>query len=330
MQFGRWALGVVAEALRGKATRPTDFGDALGIGPVALERSLSELVAAGLMRSTGSGANRRYHLTDHGRDLHATVDALESWNHRWTPAADLLADHPGSRIQIGVLGGFSVSLDGHVVNGLPIGSQRLLVFLALHERTVSRGAAANAMWPDVTSDRAGASLRSALARLDGLGREAIRTESAALSLTDAVTVDYIEARALAHRLLDTSTPLVDADLAADAIATLSCELLPDWYDDWIITEGEDWRHLRAAGVEALAVRLLNAGRLGEAEGAARAAMRVDPLRETPYGTLIRIHLADGNQSEAIGTFEHYREMLRGALDLEPTEQLSGLVAGIQR
>ena len=233
-------------------------------------------------------------------------------------------------IDIGVLGGFSVSVDGRLVTGLPVGSQRLLVFLALNDRTVSRAAVAAAMWPDVTAEHAGVSLRSALARLDGLGSEAIVAESAALSLTDIVHVDYVEARALAHRLLDSDTPIFDGDLASAAIATLSRELLPDWFDGWIIAESEEWRHLRASAGEALAYRLLSAGRFAEAGTAARAAIRVDPLRETPYSTLVRIHLADGNQSDALQVFETYRGVLRDALDLEPTEQLTGLVSGLQR
>lgn len=232
-------------------------------------------------------------------------------------------------IDIQVLGGFSVTVDGRPVTGLPVGSQRLLVFLALHDRTVSRTAVAAAMWPDATPEHAAVSLRSALARLDGLGREAIVAESSALSLTDIVHVDYVEAQALAHRLLDSDTPIFDGDLASAAIATLSRELLPDWFDGWIIAESEEWRHLRASSGEALAYRLLSAGRFAEAGSAARAAIRVDPLRETPYSTLVRIHLADGNQSDALQVFETYRGVLRDALDLEPTEHLSGLVSGLQ-
>jgi DNA-binding SARP family transcriptional activator len=233
-------------------------------------------------------------------------------------------------IDIAVLGGFSVSVDGRAVPGLPVGSQRLLVFLALHDRTVSRTATAAAIWPDASPEHAGVSLRSALARLDGLGRQVIVAESAALGLTEIVQVDYIEAKALARRLLNSDTPIFDGDLASGAILTLSRELLPDWYDEWIIAESEDWRHLRASAVEALALRLLKAGRFAEAESAARAAMRVDPLRETPHGTLVRIHLADGNQSDALNVFDSYRDALHTALGLEPTEQLSGLVSGIHR
>ncbi len=233
-------------------------------------------------------------------------------------------------IDIRVLGGFSVSVDGREVTGLPVGSQRLLVFLAVHDRKVARAAIAAAMWPDATSEHAAVSLRSALARLDALGREAIVAESATLSLTDIVNVDYVEAKALAGRLLDSDSPIFDGDLASAAIATLSRELLPDWYDGWIIAESEEWRHLRASAGEALAYRLLAAGRFAEAGSAARAAIRVDPLRETPYSTLVRIHLADGNQSDALRVFETYRGVLRDALDLEPTEQLSGLVSGLHR
>jgi DNA-binding SARP family transcriptional activator len=233
-------------------------------------------------------------------------------------------------IDIRVLGGFSVTVDGRPVTGLPVGSQRLLVFLALHDRTVSRAAVAASLWPDTTSEHAGVSLRSALARLDGLGRETIVAESATLGLTDIVHVDYLEAQALAYRLLHSDTPIFDGDLASGPIRTLSRELLPDWFDEWIIAEGEAWRHLRGSALEALAIRLMTAGRFAEAEGAARAAMRLDPLRETPHGILVRIHLADGNQSDALHVVEWYRAALRDALDLEPTEQFSGLVSGIHR
>ena len=238
--------------------------------------------------------------------------------------------HGAEFVDIRILDGFSVTVDRRPVPGLPLGSQRLLAVLGLHDRTVSRAAVAASLWPDATAEHAGVSLRSALARLDGLGRRAIVAETSNLSLTDIVSVDYVEAKALARRLLDSDTPIFDGDLASAAVATLSRELLPDWFDEWIVAESDDWRHLRASALEALAMRLLKAGRFAEAERAARAAMRVDSLRETPHSLLVRIHLADGNQSDALRVFDSYRGVLREALDLEPTEQLSGLVSGIRR
>jgi DNA-binding SARP family transcriptional activator len=188
---------------------------------------------------------------------------------------------------------------------------------------------AGRMWPDATDERAGISLRSALSRLDTDTREAILSASADLSLADAVTVDLRSAQALARRLLDPSVPVRSADLSASAVAALSRELLPDWYDDWVVAEAEDWRQLRMSALEALSESLVVAGRLADAAGAARAAMKVEPLRESAHATLIRVHLAEGNQSEALRVYDRYSVLLSAALGLEPTERLSGLVSSIR-
>ena len=232
-------------------------------------------------------------------------------------------------VSIGVLGGFSVSVDGRPIPGLANGSQRLLVLLALRDRTVSRPALAAALWPDVPGQQAAVTLRSALSRLDAVTRGAVFAEAASLCLREDVQVDLRDAQRLAHRLLDVDEPVdLTGELAASMIATLSTDLLPDWFDEWIVEAGEDWRHLRASALESLAIRLLDSGMRGEAAGAARAAMRIDPLRETPRGILIRVHLADGDQSNAIAVFEDYRTTLRLALDIEPTNQLTSLLDGI--
>jgi SARP family transcriptional regulator, regulator of embCAB operon len=84
-----------------------------------------------------------------------------------------------------------------------------------------------------------------------------------------------------------------------ALSALSADLLPGWYDDWVLTEAEDWRQFRLHGLEALAGQLTAAGRWGEAAGAARAAVRAEPLRESGHAALIHVYLAEGNQSQAV-------------------------------
>lgn len=97
------------------------------------------------------------------------------------PLREIQAVAPESaRVAISLLGGFSVRVDGRLVDGMPSGSQRLLVFLALRERPVSRGVIAGIMWPDATAAHAGDSLRSALARVDRTTREQITLTSAEL------------------------------------------------------------------------------------------------------------------------------------------------------
>jgi len=233
-------------------------------------------------------------------------------------------------IEISLLGSFRLRVGGESVGPLSVGSQRLLVFLALNDRAVGRAAMAGRMWPEASDERAGISLRSALSRLDTATREAILTASAGLSLADTVIVDLRSAQALAYRLLSPSDSLRNADLTTASVTALSSELLPDWYDDWVVAEAEDWRQLRMNALEALADQLIETGRLADAAGAARAAMKVEPLRESAHATLIRVHMAEGNQSEALRVYERYRALLELALGLEPTARLSGLVEHLSK
>ena len=62
----------------------------------------------------------------------------------------------------------------------------------------------------------------------------------------------------------------------------------------------------------------------------RPAIRGEPLRETSHAALIRVFLAEGNQTEAIGQFERYRTMLNTELSLEPTANISDLVNTLGR
>ena len=229
----------------------------------------------------------------------------------------------GSRVLL--VGGFQL-VDGEAQVALAEGSQRLLALLALRGRPMKRVLVAGTLWPDVVESRAYASLRSTLSRLYGIVRDAVEVNPSDLRLASRVKVDLRESQALAHRLLDVvDQPLLAADLSGGAIAALSGELLPDWYDDWVLLEAEDWRQLRLHALEALAGLLTAAGRYGDAAAAALAAVKADPLRESAHAALIQVHLAEHNQSEALREFKRYQELLRAELDIEPTAQLRKLV-----
>jgi SARP family transcriptional regulator, regulator of embCAB operon len=237
-----------------------------------------------------------------------------------------LADE--GRFHIALLGGFELRRGDAVLSGLTSGAQRLLAFLALRGRSVTRAAAADSLWPDVSEAHAYSSLRSAIVRLPSAVQGSVIVSPNDLRLADQVDVDLRDARALAHRLLNAGTDLELRDLDTAAINSLSADLLPNWYDDWTIMEAEGWRQLRLHALEAIAAHLLARGRHSDAADAALLAMQAEPLRESAHGMIIRIHLAQGNQSDALAAFAHYRTLLKAELGLEPTSQLSDLVAGI--
>ena len=229
--------------------------------------------------------------------------------------------------ELSVLGGFVFSVGGDAILGVSAGSQRLLAFLAVRDHVMTRHRVAGSLWPDSTDGQAGASLRSAVSRLDDT-RQAVNVTPGDLGLRDELVVDVHHARSLARRLIDSDAPEEDIDIGTQAVAALSDDLLPGWYDDWAVIAAEDWRQLRLHALEAVARRLTAAERPAEASSAARAAVRAEPLRETSRAALIRVHMAAGNQSEALGEFERYRVLLQAELGVEPTEKLRQLLGNL--
>jgi len=203
------------------------------------------------------------------------------------------------------------------------------VFMALHGGMVNRATVAGMLWPDAPESRAYSNLRSTLARLERTGVKALQASKLELGLAEDVTVDIRHSQTLARRLLDPAVPPRQADLGTAARAALSADLLPGWYDDWVLIEAEDWRQLRLHALEALAGGLTACGRWGEAADAAGAAVRAEPLRESARAALIHVHLAEGNQSEAVREFAHYQALLHAELGLEPTLRLRRLLQGLQ-
>jgi hypothetical protein len=96
-----------------------------------------------------------------------------------------------------------------------------------------------------------------------------------------------------------------------------------------LVEAEDWRQLRLHALETLAGRLTAVGCWGQAAAAAQAAVRAEPLRESAHAALIQVHLAEGNQSEAVRQFTRYRALLHAEFGLEPTMRLRRLIQGLQ-
>ena len=243
------------------------------------------------------------------------------------PEAGKALSHGSPGLRISLLGGFQLETEGPALI-LPEGSQRLLAFLALKGRLIQRQTVAGTLWPVATEVHASSSLRSALARLRGGARAAVAASARDLELSDDVAVDLFDARAVAHQLLAPAEASPSADPGPEAIPALSAELLPDWYDEWVLVEAEDWRQLRLHALEELADRLTARRKYGDAAAAALAAVRAEPLRESPRAALIRVHIAEGNPTEALREFARYGELLMLELGVEPTERLRALVADL--
>jgi DNA-binding SARP family transcriptional activator len=228
-----------------------------------------------------------------------------------------------ARPALHLLGGPYVVIDERRLE-IPEGSKRLLVFIALHGGRAERKHAAGTLWPLGDDTRAAGNLRSALWRLKGAGIRLIDSDKCALTLRPDTVVDVSVIVDWAHRVIDGSpTP---ADLRAPNCWMDALDLLPGWYDEWVLFERERLRQRLLYALEALSVHLARAGRCGDAVEAAMAAIRVEPLRESAQRALIEAHLRAGNVVEARRSYESYRDLVERELGVPPGDDLSVLVA----
>jgi DNA-binding SARP family transcriptional activator len=222
-----------------------------------------------------------------------------------------------------LLSSFDLRADGESV-ALPLASQRLLAFLALREGPLQRLYVAGALWTDSNERRSYANLRSSLWRVRRSGHKLVHATPQHLALAPEVDVDV-------HRLVRVSRRALEPLVPEDALVhDLDGELLPDWYDEWLDSTREHVRQLRLHALEAVAERLLGAGRYGQAVDAGLAAVRTEPLRESAHRVLVRVYLAEGNPSEALRCYERYRTRLSNELGLAPSAQMQALVADLIR
>ncbi|MFI9388150.1 BTAD domain-containing putative transcriptional regulator [Kutzneria sp. NPDC052558] len=218
---------------------------------------------------------------------------------------------------LSLLDGFVLSAGGRELV-VPRAQQRLLALVALR-RDTNRNTAVGLLWPEGREERAAASLRTALWRLQQLPVPTVRVAADAISLDPGLRLDVSELVAMSAQ-----ARLGSADLPTSLLLGPH-ELLPGWYDEWVLVERERLRQLYLHTVEGFAAACLAAGRPGDALEAALAAVRADPLRESPYRLAIEVHLAEGNVAEALSTYQNYRRLLAQELGVAPSPMIRGLI-----
>jgi DNA-binding SARP family transcriptional activator len=230
--------------------------------------------------------------------------------------------HGASRYGLHLLGAFRATDRGAQLL-LPPSTSRLVAFLAIARRPVERTRVANALWTDKSEERAHANLRSCLWRVRQTGPGLIACTPTHLRIGEDVWIDVSELERAADGVADPGR-----SFDPDGVDTMwfSDELLPDWYDDFIEVEREQFRQLRLHSLELLATRLLGIGRPERALTVAFTAITAAPLRESAHRLVMSIHLSEGNVAEAIHQFVLLRTLLDRHLGAEPSQAARQLVS----
>lgn len=229
---------------------------------------------------------------------------------------------PTKTVTLSLLRDFDLCSGGRTVVVAPA-SQRLVCFLALQRASVRRTLVSGSLWPESDDHHASASLRSALWRLPPL--ELVMITATHLRLNPEIAIDL-------HRVVDGALSALRRPPAEGFLVELAHELidigdeiLPGWYEDWVLVERDQFRQVRLQALDRIGERLADAGRWDDAFEVALAAIRAEPLRESAHRLLVRVYLRQGNVAEAIRRYLAYRDLLRTEFNGRPSSAITELL-----
>jgi len=228
-------------------------------------------------------------------------------------------------LHVSLLGEQVITDDGTGVRARSSRAVALVAFLVVHAGSPqARQRIAGLLWPDSTEAQALTNLRRELHHL----RQVLGAEPSLL----------VTSRDLCWR--DTETCRVDARIfdlerratlaaaaahddqgvlghAASAMAQYRGDFLPGVYEDWLLDVRAD---LEAQCVELCDLVGQTRARTGDLSGAAEAArrrIRLRPLEEAGYRTLMQLQADTGDRAGAVSTYHHCASVLERELGILP-------------
>ncbi len=233
-------------------------------------------------------------------------------------------------LRIKLLGNAHLS-DGDIELKIP--SRRLslplLAYLLLHRnKAIARSHLAFTLWPDDSEEHALAELRRHIYLLG----KAFATVSSGgpWLLADTETVAWSKDATYWLDVAEFERCSQDESCRADAVTLYDGDLLPDIYDDWLVSERERLRRLLLDDLWALILARRSDRAFSEAQHFAQRLLDVDPWREDALRQLMSIRYESGDAAGALAAFDRFAQRLRAEMDVEPMPETLALRHAIVR
>ncbi|WP_307088228.1 BTAD domain-containing putative transcriptional regulator [Arthrobacter sp. B2I5] len=211
--------------------------------------------------------------------------------------------------------------DGEIVH-VAVRQQRLITVLAVRGPSL-RNYVAGLLWPDCPEPRAMESLRVSVHLVTRQIPGILAKEGSTLALDPVVQVDLYRVRAL---LQESSAGVGPAQRAL--LDLRDAELLPGWYEDWVLFEQSRLQQHRLRALTTLSRSLLQAGDCEAAAETAAAALEIEPLYEGAVRALVTADLGMENSVSALHAYNSYAAALRRDMGVLPSEALMKLIGAV--
>ncbi|MGD8730816.1 MAG: BMP family ABC transporter substrate-binding protein [Anaerolineales bacterium] len=231
-------------------------------------------------------------------------------------------------LEIFVLGQFSLRKEGDLIVVPSRPAQSLFAYLALNPGlTHRREKLAGMLWPDGTEDNARRYLRSALWRIRKSFEEAGLDSDAYLMSSD-IQMCLIED---AEYTLDAEQILERKNISKwsiedlrERVALYKGELLPGFYDEWVVLERERIHAAYDQKMRLLVNAMLAERRWDDAIDWGERWIANGFAPEPAYEALMIAHAGMGDLSSAIAIYRRCQDNLSRELGLEPSGELREL------
>lgn len=229
----------------------------------------------------------------------------------------------GDRLEIRLLGGFSVTRGGVAVSVGSRAAQALLAYLALTAGARHRRERLAALlWPDASDASARQNLRNALWTL----RKAL---GEGLFLADKISVGMDPGAGYALDAAELARGGSVEELGA-AVSAYGGELLPGWYEEWVLLERERLRAELDAKAGELVESLLAHGRAQDALRWAERWIAHGQAPEPAYRQLMMARHALGDLAGVASAYKRCVKALEEELGVEPSPETRALYERLVR
>lgn len=204
----------------------------------------------------------------------------------------------------------------------------LIAYLAAHEGSPQpRQLIAGLFWPDSTDAQALTNLRRELHVLRHVladdpslsaGTTSLCWQDTESCLVDIRVFEHERAAALRADLDDDDAAVLTHGRAA--LAVHKGDLLPGAADDWVLQIRSQLCRSVVELCDLVAAAGARTGDFSSAADAARRRIRLEPIDESGYRTLMRLQADLGDRAGAISTYHHCASVLERELGLDPDTQ----------
>ncbi len=232
-------------------------------------------------------------------------------------------------LELKLLGRFEARLDGQPLEIASRPAQSLLAYLALNANIPHRREKlAGLLWPDTSEANARNSLRHALWSL----RRALGADGATL-LADDLSIT-LNAGLDCHFDFAVLTQKVKSEWTADdligIVSAYAGDLLPGFYDEWVVLERQRLQVAFEHRMKLLLERLVEAQRWDDVLEWAERWIALGHVPEPAYRALMQAHAAMGDLSKIAAAYRRCVEALKTELGVEPSEQTRTLYERLSR